>query len=354
MPATIWCNVGLPPSALEELRAGTEGYRLVTEGPPEGEILFGQPETVGDARWVHVSTAGYTRYDTPAFREGLAARGAMLSNSSSVYDEPCAQHLLAMILAFARQIPQSAAEQIGARIWDDKARRADSWLLQDQTVLLVGYGAIARRVVELLAPFRLEVVAVRRKVRGDETVPTFPIEELDRLLPKADHVANVLPANASTDRLFDAGRFALMKPGAYFYNIGRGTTVDQAALLAARLAGAYLDVTDPEPLPPDHPLWTAPKVWITPHSAGGHRGEETRLVRHFLAQPAPLRGGRAAAGPGDVNRLAVRPSVAAGLALRRRFVLPLFTSEGTAAGSRRASPAATLRAVRRALEIIRS
>ncbi len=283
MPETIWCNVGLTPAALEELRAGTQDYRLVTEGPPQGEILFGQPESLEGARWAHISSAGYTRYDNPETRDELKARGAVLTNSSSVFDEPCAQHLLAMILAFARQLPQAAQEQLGARDWNVKRRRLDSRLLQDQTVLLVGYGAIARRTVELLAPFRLDVKAVRRKPRGDESVPTFPIKDLDRLLPEADHVANILPANPSTDRLFDAARFARMKPDAYFYNIGRGTTVDQNALLNARLAAAYLDVTDPEPLPSNHPLWTTPNVWITPHSAGGHRGEETRLVRHFLA-----------------------------------------------------------------------
>ena len=111
------------------------------------------------------------------------------------------------------------------------------------------------------------------------------IEELDRLLPEADHVANVLPANASTEGLFDAAKFGRMKPGAFFYNIGRGTTVEQDALIGAmdRLAAAYLDVVDPEPLPREHPLWTTPNVFITPHTAGGHRGEEIRLVRHFLA-----------------------------------------------------------------------
>ena len=97
---------------------------------------------------------------------------------------------------------------------------------------------------------------------------------------------NILPAAAGTEGYFDAGRLAKMKPGAIFYNIGRGTTVDQAALRSAlesgRLAAAYLDVTDPEPLPPDHPLWSAPNCYITPHTAGGHRQEVERLAAHFL------------------------------------------------------------------------
>lgn len=300
--ATIWCNVPLPPEALEELRAGTEGHRLIVgEGvsymgngsapDPSAEILFGQPEPQSSIelphlKWVHISSAGYTRYDTPAFREGMKAKGAVLSNSSSVYDEPCAQHLLAFMLAAARRLPQAFSEQAGGRSWSDKQIRAESRLLNGQSVLLVGFGAIARRVVELLAPFEMDVKAVRRTVRGDEPVPTFPIEDLDRLLPDADHVANILPASTSTDGLFDATKFARMKAGAIFSNIGRGTTVHQAALIEAlrsgKLEAAYLDVTDPEPLPPEHPLWTTQNCFITPHTAGGHRGEQTRLVRHFI------------------------------------------------------------------------
>ena len=220
-----------------------------------------------------------------------------------MFDEPCAQHLLAFLLAFARQLPEAIREQLGGRDWSVERRRMDSRLLQDGKLLVVGYGAIARRLVELLGPFGMEIVAVRRAPKGDEAVPTHPIDALDRLLPEADYVANVLPANASTDGLFDADRFSKMKDGALFLNIGRGTTVDQDALLAAlpRLAGAYLDVTDPEPLPKDHPLWTAPKVTITPHTAGGHRGEELRLVRHFLANLDRFRRGEDLVGSGHVD-----------------------------------------------------
>ena len=290
---TVWCGgnwtgADLPEDAAAELRAGV-GSGAVFGGEPRGGVLFGQPDperalALPELRWIHVTSAGYTRYDTPAFREAMAAKEAVLTNSSSVYDEPCAQHLLAMMLAFSRRLPGALDEQRSAREWPSSRLRAQSTLLQDGKVLIVGYGAIGRRLAELLAPFGAEVVAVRRRPTGDEAVPTFPIEELDRLLPEADHVANILPANASTDGLFDAGRFARMKDGAFFYNIGRGTTVDQSALLNAvgRLGGAYLDVTDPEPLPPDHPLWGSSKVFVTPHTAGGHRGEELRLVRHFL------------------------------------------------------------------------
>ena len=103
---------------------------------------------------------------------------------------------------------------------------------------------------------------------------------------QADHIVNILPDSAETRHFFNAARFATIKPGAVFYNIGRGATVDQAALLSAlgsgRLNAAWLDVTEPEPLPDDHPLLAEPHCFITPHVAGGHRDEATTLVRHFL------------------------------------------------------------------------
>jgi phosphoglycerate dehydrogenase-like enzyme len=121
-------------------------------------------------------------------------------------------------------------------------------------------------------------------------------------LPLADHVVNLLPGNQSTAGYFNEDKFRLMKPGALFYNVGRGSTVDQVALLAAlergSLGGAYLDVTTPEPLPPDHPLWSAPNCFITPHSAGGTVSEQHEQVEHFLEN---LR--RYAAGIELLNRI---------------------------------------------------
>jgi phosphoglycerate dehydrogenase-like enzyme len=126
-------------------------------------------------------------------------------------------------------------------------------------------------------------------------VTIIPEEQLTAVLPEADHVVNVLPENASTINYVNARRLASFKPGAKFYNVGRGTTVDQTALLDAlqsgRLGGAYLDVMDPEPLPPSHPLWTAPRCHITPHIAGGRLDQDEAIVRHFLANLAAFQRG---------------------------------------------------------------
>ena len=305
-PLTVWCNAALPPDVLERLcrsvaphavrlAAGTVSNLHPGEADPAlavAEVAFGQPDPQQviespRARWVHLSSAGYTRYDTDAFRAALRSRGGVLTNSSSVYDAPCAEHALAMILALARQLPESHDHQRGDRRWPSDTLRRRQYLLDGQSILIYGYGAIGRRLAELLAPLRMRVTAVRRQARGDEGVTVVTPAAADALLPSADHVMNILPLSGATANFFDADRLARLSPRARFYNIGRGGTVDQAALTHALaqgwIAGAYLDVTTPEPLPPNHPLWAMRHCLITPHTAGGHATEFHRLADHFLA-----------------------------------------------------------------------
>ncbi len=257
----------------------------------EADIVLGQPRTdavlsSSKLKWLQVSTAGFTRYDNADFRAAMKERGIPVTNSSHVYDDACAEHAMAFMLANARQLPQNLATRTpnGSPEW--LTLRQNSRLLQGQSLLIVGYGAIGERLVELLAPFRMQVTAVRRAPRGDEKVPTISLNDVDAALATADHVMNILPDNATSRNWFNAARFATMKPGAIFYNIGRGTTVDQDALAATLSAGhlgaAWLDVTDPEPLADDHALWSCPNCFITPHTAGGQGGETKVLIRHFI------------------------------------------------------------------------
>ena len=302
----VWCNLPLPDSALGALTSGLSPHRLVRaiEVPaynqplgrpdrllPEADVVFGQPEVdqcLASARllWVHLTSAGYTTFASADVRAALIARSVPVTTSSSIYAEPCAQHALAFMLAEARQLPRSLRDQHGDHGWDTTLTRADSFLLnKDKRVLLVGYGAIAARLAELLAPFGMKLVGFRRTPRGDETVEVHPVKDLSAWLPTADFVIDMLPAHSDTVDFFAAKRFAEMKPGAIFINIGRGASVDQAALLAALrgdLRAAYLDVVTPEPLPPEHPLWTQRGCTITPHVAGGHGDEYDRLVTLFL------------------------------------------------------------------------
>lgn len=314
----IWCNALFPAESKARLREAVGDNEIIfadeTTGAPsvgnsipssdlpaDAEIAFGQPDA-GQLMlspklcWAHLNSAGYTAYDRDDFRAAFRQQGKILTNSSDVYSEPTAEHAVALIYAAARQLPQCAANQLGERGWPFYPTRAASRLLAGQTVLLLGFGHIARRVAELLAPLGMNLIAVRRKVAGDEPIRVLPETEVDSLLPQADHIINILPASEETKNFLNAERLASVKRGAILYNVGRGTTVDQAALreslLAGRLAAAYLDVTEPEPLPPDDPLWTTPNCFITPHSGGGHSDEMERLVEHFLENFQRFAGGQ--------------------------------------------------------------
>jgi phosphoglycerate dehydrogenase-like enzyme len=216
----------------------------------------------------------------------MRKQGTIVTNSSWVYEEPCAEHVVAMMLSLARRLPEALDDQRGPRKWRYLELRAKSHLLLGQTAVIIGFGSIGRRIAEILSAFKMNLIAVRRTVRGDEKIRTVELSKLDEVLPLADHVIDVLPGSPQTDELINANRIARMKRGAIFYNIGRGTTVDQVSLQTAletnHLAAAYLDVTMPEPLPKDHPLWEIPNCYITSHMAGGHHDEYERLVEHFV------------------------------------------------------------------------
>lgn len=314
----IYVDMALPPDALEQLRAGTAGHELVFSAKPVASVLskaepdpqfgtvdiaFGQPQVQAIAeapriQWVQLTSAGFTRFDTPEFRDLATRRNLAVTNSSAVFAEPCAVHALSFMLAQARKLPAGLRTRAadGTPAW--KTLRAASATLAGDSVLIVGHGAIGRRLVELLRPFDVKVSVFRRTPRGDEGVPVVTADALPAALATADHVMNILPEGLDSRGFFDRERFSAMKSGAIFYNIGRGATVDQDALLEAlrsgRVGAAWLDVTTPEPLPDDHPLWAEPNCFITPHVAGGHTGEINMLVRHFLknldlfAQGRPL------------------------------------------------------------------
>jgi phosphoglycerate dehydrogenase-like enzyme len=301
---TIWANPFLAEPAKDYLIGATKPHQLISgrktehvldpgSGDPgllEADVAFGQPDPATvlhsrKLRWIHLSSAGYAAYDTPEFRDGLKARSAVLTNSSSVFNEPCAQHLMAWLLADARQLYPSYDNQRQAHAWPQNDLRQSARLLVDQTILIVGYGAIGRRLAELLAPYSIQVIGYRRSPQAESSVRVVGPEQLSAAMGEADHVINILPESAETQSFFNDERLAQIKPGARYYAIGRGTTTDQnalsACLVSGHLSAAYLDVTTPEPLPPDHPLWSAANCFITPHTGGGHANEALRIVKHF-------------------------------------------------------------------------
>jgi phosphoglycerate dehydrogenase-like enzyme len=208
-----------------------------------------------------------------------------------VHDGPVSEWVVGAILAMERRLPEFLAFQKSAE-WNREAADTAIDDLEGRAVLVLGHGSIGRALAARLAPFGTRVIGVARQARDD----THPVSELPNLLPQADVVVNLLPLSPETQKIVDGDFFARMKAGSLFVNAGRGKTVDTDALLEALNSGrirAALDVTDPEPLPADHPLWRAPNVLITPHVAGsvtrwrarGYRFAGEQIRRYAAGQP---------------------------------------------------------------------
>jgi D-2-hydroxyacid dehydrogenase (NADP+) len=220
----------------------------------------------------------------------LLSRGIVLTNASGVHGPNIAEHLLAMILMFTRAMPRLHRAQL-ARRWERSfASRGDGPSeLTGKTLLIVGLGRIGEAVATRARPFGVRLVAVKHDLstRHDAGVTVDELvgmDALDEVLGRADHVCLTVPLTRDTHHLIDARRLAVMRPGAYLYNISRGAVIDQAALVDAlrsgRLAGAGLDVFEHEPLPEHSPLWDLDNVILTPHVAG--------VTPHYFERTAAL------------------------------------------------------------------
>jgi phosphoglycerate dehydrogenase-like enzyme len=207
-----------------------------------------------------------------------APQGVVVCKAVGVHDGPVAEWVVAAMLAMQRQLPSFLENQRRAE-WDRSAGDASNVDgLEGQRVVIVGHGSIGRALAARLAPFGTLVTGVAQHPREDAE----PVSALEHLLPQADVVVDLLPLTAETERFVDGDFLARMKPGALFVNAGRGRTVDTEALLEALQTGrlrAALDVTDPEPLPANHPLWREPNVLITPHVGGAVAGWRERGYR---------------------------------------------------------------------------
>ncbi|ADR37117.1 D-isomer specific 2-hydroxyacid dehydrogenase NAD-binding protein [Oceanithermus profundus DSM 14977] len=276
------------PDYLSGLPGGVEVVRFPLEGAPGPEVLaaeFVVPtrrpmaealERMPNLRVVQTISAGVD-WVLPFVPEGVT-----LADARGVHDVAVSEWVLTALLVATKRVPELVERQ-GAAAWDGGFRPGELW---GQTVLILGYGSIGRAVEARLAPFGVRVLRLARRPRaGVRTLEAMP-----ELLPHADAVVLLLPLTPATRGLVDAAFLERMKPGALLVNAGRGALVDTGALLEALRAGrvrAALDVTDPEPLPQDHPLWRAPGVWITPHLAGSSprlRARGFALVRAQVAR----------------------------------------------------------------------
>jgi phosphoglycerate dehydrogenase-like enzyme len=214
---------------------------------------------------------------------GSVPPGVTLCNGRGIHDTSTAELALALTLSSLRGLPRFVRQQ-DAGEW----RAGFEESLADKRVLLVGHGAIGSAIEERLLPFECEVVRVARRARDG----VHAIDELPSLVPAADVVILIVPLTEQTRGLVDWAFLAALPDGAIVVNVARGAIVQTDALLAELERGrlsAFLDVTEPEPLPPGHPLWQAPNVVITPHVGGGTSGWQRRgyrLVREQLRRYA--------------------------------------------------------------------
>ena len=230
-------------------------------------------------RWVQSWSAGVDRY---LGLKGLMENDAItFTNMKGAHGPVISEHVFAMLLYLRRDLGAYLAAQREGR-WDRRAGKGQA-ALAETTLLVAGMGGIGREIAKRGKAFDMEVLATVRTAREapDYVDQLGTAKDLDRFLPRADVVAIALPLTKETRGLFDAERIAKIKRGAILINIARGAIVDTDALVKAlasgHLAGACLDVTDPEPLPAESPLWAMKNVVITPHVAG--RAELTRKRR---------------------------------------------------------------------------
>jgi phosphoglycerate dehydrogenase-like enzyme len=220
--------------------------------------------------WFQSIGAGVERVLLP----GMAERGLVVTNTSGMHATNISEHVLGLMFAFARRLPSLIRAQERHEWRDDDIRR-DTFELEGQTLLVVGYGDIGQALGRKANALGMRVSGIRRRPVAelpDELVAQGTFDDLPRLVSHADHVAICLPQTPATVGLFSADLIGRMKRGAFLYNIGRGPIVDTVALIAAlengQVGGAGLDVTDPEPLPADSPLWDRENVVITAHTSG--------------------------------------------------------------------------------------
>lgn len=248
-------------------------------------VIFGwpRPEALKEAaslKWFQTMWAGTEEYS------GFLPEGVLFTSSSGSNSRSVAEHMLAGLMAVCRRLPAYRDSQ-RTHVWKDEGPMKT---ILGGTVLVLGAGNVGSAFAGLCRGLGARTIGLKRRVAGP--VEGFDevrsMDELDALLPRADVVALTLPHSPQTFRLMNERRIALMKDDAVLLSAGRGTVLDQDALAAAmkggKLWGAALDVTDPEPLPPDHPLWDVPRLLLTPHVAGGMRLEITRRKCVEMAQ----------------------------------------------------------------------
>lgn len=224
--------------------------------------------------------------------EGIAAKlppGVVFANAATVHEASTAELAVGLTLALQRHLDDFARDTAAGR-WAPQYAQS----LADRRVLLVGYGGVGKAVARRLAPFEVDLVPVASHARSEGDVAVHGIDELPGLLPSAEIVILTLPGGDATRHIIGESELAALPDGALVVNVGRGPLIDTDALVRHTAAGrlrAALDVTDPEPLPPGHPLWSSPGVLISPHVGGDSSAMHPRIAALVRRQIAHLLAG---------------------------------------------------------------
>jgi phosphoglycerate dehydrogenase-like enzyme len=225
------------------------------------DVMQGAPRSAPKLRWLNTFMAGIEDWPLANLRD----RGVVFTNGTGVNDVAVAEYAVLGMLVLAKRYDAVVRAQDRHEWLRDAPGKRE---LHGSRALIVGAGAIGQRIAAMLAPFHCEVTQVRRTARDG----ALGMDEWRARLGEFDWVILAVPATAETERMFGAAEFAAMKSGAGLLNFARGSVLDQMALIDAvnsgQVGGAFLDVTDPEPLPADHPLWACENVHITQHLSG--------------------------------------------------------------------------------------
>lgn len=284
VPSEGWANLlrnvlGTDAEVVGVSSGGARNFSAVADLIEGADVLVGlcSPEIIRrgvNLKWVQLTNAGA---DSCTSIPEVAERGILVTNLQRILGPQIADHAIALMLALARGLQHYGAEQAdGAWSADLRAiREYPFWEVEGKTMLVVGLGGIGTEIARRANGLGMRVQATRNSRReGPEFVEYVGLaHEVVELAANADVVVNATPLTPATRGMFDAAFFAAMKETAYFVNVGRGESVVTADLVTAlqegTIAGAGLDVTDPEPLPSGHPLWSMPNVILTPHIAAG-------------------------------------------------------------------------------------
>jgi phosphoglycerate dehydrogenase-like enzyme len=260
--------------------------------PPVAKAVCENPHKL---KWAGLTSGGYD-----AFIRLGAPTGVQLTYAAGVHAPSVAEHAIAQLMCLLRQFPATLDAQKQGR-WAPAPLIPTLRALEDLDVCVIGLGPIGRQLGLKLKALAKSVTAVTRTGRQLGEFIVHPFADIDAVLPNVDAVFIATPLTDETRNMFDRRRLGLMRKGAFLVNLARGANVETPALIDAlqsgALAGAALDVTDPEPLPEGHPLWSAPNVLITPHVAAfGSIATGSRLADHLdrnlrrLAKGEPLEG----------------------------------------------------------------